>query len=115
MSKSKGKADREWERKSFLEEKKSAKATRQSLIRKFRQNRDYENGDIFGFEKSVHWRDTNEKQPKYLLEEDLNEEDINETVNKFIECFNILYFDDQLVANQMNNLVKTEMSKTSGC
>jgi len=115
MSKSQKKADREWERRSFLDEKKSAKATRQSLIRKFRQNRDDENDDIFGFEKSVHWRDTNEKQPKYLLEEDLNEEDINKTVNKFIECFNILYFDDQLVANQMNNLVKTEISKTSVC
>ncbi|XP_065660232.1 uncharacterized protein LOC100197328 isoform X2 [Hydra vulgaris] len=47
----------------------------------------------------------------YLLNEDELDAEIDETLNKFINCMNLLYFDDATVVKKMNEIVKKEIEK----
>lgn len=42
---------------------------------------------------------------------EMKKEELDETVDKFINCFNTLYFDDATVAQRMNKVVKDEIKK----
>ena len=68
-------------------------------------------GDVMGLVKSSHWREIKpfNNKTSFLLEDDLEDSAIDETVKKFVNCVNLLYFDDSTVAKKMNNVIRTEM------
>ncbi|XP_047144022.1 uncharacterized protein LOC100210397 isoform X1 [Hydra vulgaris] len=47
----------------------------------------------------------------YLLNEDEPDGEIDVTLNRFVNCMNVLYFDDETLVNKMNEFVKMEMEK----
>ncbi|XP_065681237.1 uncharacterized protein LOC105847748 isoform X2 [Hydra vulgaris] len=47
----------------------------------------------------------------YLLNEDVTNGEINETLDMFINCTNILYYDDAEMVKKMNEIVKMEIDK----
>lgn len=48
---------------------------------------------------------------EFLPGNEMRKEELDETVDKFINCFNSLYFDDTTVAQRMNKVVKDEIKK----
>ena len=48
---------------------------------------------------------------KALIEDDMTEKEVDDLVNKFIKCVNVLYFDDEVVARKMDGVIKNEIKK----
>ena len=61
---------------------------------------------LSGLTKSSYWHDN----PAINEAKDLDAEEVNKTVDRFIECINMLYFDDSDVAHKMTKKVKQEIS-----
>jgi len=61
---------------------------------------------ISGLTRSSYWHDN----PAICDTKDMNPEEVNRTVDRFIECINLLYFDDSEVARKMTKKVKQEIS-----
>ena len=61
---------------------------------------------LSGLTSSVYWHEN----PTIFEKKDLDSNEINKTVDRFIECINLLYFDDTEVAEKMSKKVKQEIS-----
>ena len=68
-------------------------------------------GDIYLEKKIGHWKDDTVTDSKALIEDDMTEKEVDDLVNKFIKCVNILYFDDEVVARKMDDVIKNEIKK----
>jgi len=47
-------------------------------------------------------------------DQDMSGDQVDDVLDKFINCVNVLYFDDVTVAKRMNGIVKKEIENTSG-
>lgn len=86
-------------------------ASRSSLrSRKSSSKRRYSSRGLMG---SKAWKNTDvlNRDTSFLLDDTFDEEEIDVTVNKFVNCVNLLYFDDVTVATKMNGVVKEELTK----
>lgn len=61
---------------------------------------------LSGLTRSSYWHDN----PVISDSIDLDADDVNKTVDRFIECINLLYFDDSEIAEKMTKRVKQEIS-----
>ncbi len=65
--------------------------------------------ELGGLAKSVYWHYT----PTFdanVINRELDVQDVNKTVDRFIDCINLLYFDDVETAEKMSKKVKQEIS-----
>lgn len=69
------------------------------------------NGNVCLEKKISHWKDDTVTDSKALIEDDMTEKEVDDLVNKFIKCVNILYFDDEVVARKMDDVIKNEIKK----
>lgn len=59
-----------------------------------------------GLKSSSYWQDA----PIVVKDTDLETTEVNKTVDRFIECINLLYFDDAEIAEKMSKKVKQEIN-----
>eukprot|EP00794_Sanderia_malayensis_P008988 gene8988-9948_t len=70
---------------------------------------DNNNEELGGLAHSVYWHFT----PTFdgsVVDRELDVQDVNKTVDRFIDCINLLYFEDSCTAEKMSKKVKQEIS-----
>ena len=75
------------------------------------RSQSFGDGDIYLEKKISHWKDDTVTDSKALIEDDMTEKEVDDLVNKFIKCVNVLYFDDEVVARKMDDVIKNEIKK----